>query len=120
MKRNLLSFLFIAITLGIIVVVAFSNSELTNAWNALFTLDVKWMLAAFLGWLSYMFFDTLSLHYFLQAAARHNAWLFLLRDADRVLLLQHHARRQRRAAHAGVLFKQAQRTRAHRHLRHFH
>ncbi len=66
MKRNLLSFLFIAITLGIIVVVAFSNSELTNAWNALFTLDVKWMLAAFLGWLSYMFFDTLSLHYFLR------------------------------------------------------
>ena len=66
MKRNLLSFLFIAITLGIIVVVAFSNSELTNAWNALFTLDVKWMLAALLGWLSYMLFDTLSLHYFLR------------------------------------------------------
>ncbi len=65
MKRNLLSILFIVVTLGIIVVFAFSNNELTDAWSALFTLDLKWMFFAFLGWFAYAAFDMLSLYYFL-------------------------------------------------------
>jgi len=71
MKRNLLSLLFIAVTLGLIVVFAFSNSELTDAWGALFTLDLKWLLMALLGWFAYMFFDTLSLFYFLHRQKNH-------------------------------------------------
>ena len=66
MKRKYLSILFIAITLGIIVVLAFSNSDLTNAWEALFTLKTEWLLCGFLGWLGYMFFDMLGLHYSLR------------------------------------------------------
>ena len=66
MKRRIFSFLFIAATLGLIVVIAFSNSDLTNAWEALFTLKVEWLLCAFLGWFGYMFFDMLGLHYFLR------------------------------------------------------
>ncbi len=65
MKRNLFSVLFIAVTLALIVIIAFSNNELTNAWNALFTLDMKWLVCALLGWFAYMLFDTLSLYYFL-------------------------------------------------------
>jgi glycosyltransferase 2 family protein len=66
MKRRIFSFLFIAATLGLIVVIAFSNSDLTNAWEALFTLRIEWLLCAFLGWFFYMFFDMLGLHYFLR------------------------------------------------------
>ena len=66
MKRKLFSILFIAATLGLIVFIAFSNSDLTNAWEALFTLKTEWLLCAFLGWFGYMFFDMLGLHYFLR------------------------------------------------------
>jgi len=65
MKKNLLSLLFIAATLGLILIIAFSNSELTNAWEVLFTLDLRWVLMALLGWFAYMFFDMLSMYYFL-------------------------------------------------------
>ncbi|MBE0600874.1 MAG: flippase-like domain-containing protein, partial [Firmicutes bacterium] len=66
MKRKLFSFLFIAATLGLIVIIAFSNSDLTNAWEALFALKTEWLFCAFLGWLGYMLFDMLGLHYFLR------------------------------------------------------
>ena len=66
MKKNLLSLLFIGLTLVIILVLAFSNSELTNAWEVLFTLDLKWVFCALLGWGAYMFFDMTSLYYFLR------------------------------------------------------
>ena len=66
MKKNLLSLLFIVLTLVIILVLAFSNSELTNAWDVLFTLDLKWVFCALLGWGAYMFFDMASLYYFLR------------------------------------------------------
>ena len=65
MKRNLFSFLVILLTLGIIVAVAFGNTELTNAWGALLTMDWRWVLAAFLGWFAYMFFDMLGTYYYL-------------------------------------------------------
>ncbi len=66
MKRRIFSFLFIAATLGLIVIIAFSNSDLTNAWEALFTLKTEWLLCGFLGWFGYMFFDMMGLHYFLR------------------------------------------------------
>ena len=66
MRRKLFSFLFIAATLGLIVFIAFSNGDLTNAWDALFTLKTEWLFCAFLGWFGYMFFDMLGLHYFLR------------------------------------------------------
>jgi glycosyltransferase 2 family protein len=70
MKRGVFNFLFIALTLVFIFVVAFSNSELTNAWGALFALDLRWVFMALLGWFSYMIFDALSLHYFLRMEKR--------------------------------------------------
>ena len=66
MKRKFLSVLFIVATLGLVVFFAFSNNDLTNAWEVLFTLKPEWLLCAFLGWFGYMFFDMLGLHYFLR------------------------------------------------------
>ena len=65
MKRNVFSLLFICLTLVLIIMIAFSNNELTDAWGALFTLDLKWVLVALLGWVAYTTFDMLSLFYFL-------------------------------------------------------
>lgn len=64
--RKLLSFLFILATLGLVVVVAFSNNEMTNAWETLFTLDPLWLAAALGCWFCYLLFDALGYHYFLR------------------------------------------------------
>lgn len=64
--RRLLNFLFIAATLGLIFVLAFSNNELANAWEALFTMRTEWVFAAFLGWFLYLFFDAVCLNQFLK------------------------------------------------------
>lgn len=66
MKRKIFSTLFITATLGLIVIIAFSNNDLSNAWEALFTLKIEWLLCALLGWLGYMLFDMLGLYYFLR------------------------------------------------------
>lgn len=65
-RRNLFSLLFILATLGLIIAMAFGNSELSNAWEALFTLDGRWVLAALLGIAVNVFFDMLGLYVFLR------------------------------------------------------
>ena len=65
-RRNLLSLLFIAATLGLMIIFAFSNKELTNAWEALFTLDIRWVLGALVAIGVNVFFDTLCTYYFLR------------------------------------------------------
>ena len=64
--RKLLSTLFILGTLGAVIIIAFSNGEVTNAWETLFTLDPLWLFLAVLSWFLYYFFDVLSYHYFLR------------------------------------------------------
>lgn len=60
MKRNLkkiLSGLFIALSVVIVFFIAFSNTELTDAWKALGSLNVFWLAGLFLCWVSYVVFD---------------------------------------------------------------
>lgn len=64
--RKLLSALFIVGTLGVVIVIAFSNDELSNAWETLFTLNPRWLFLAALSLFLYYFFDVLSYHYFLR------------------------------------------------------
>ena len=65
-NRRWLSMLFIVVMLAVILIVAFSNGEMTNAWTTLFTLDGRWVFAALCCWLVYFVFDAISLHYFLR------------------------------------------------------
>ena len=37
--RKLINFLFIGATIALVCILAFGNSDLENAWEALFTLD---------------------------------------------------------------------------------
>jgi len=60
------SILFITATFALILILAFSNNELSNAWETLFMLDPKWILGALLGLIAYLGFDSLSLHCFLR------------------------------------------------------
>ena len=64
--RRWLSTLFIVLTMAIIFIVAFSNNELQNAWEVLFTLRIEWVLAALAGWLGYLLFDGMCLYQFLR------------------------------------------------------
>lgn len=64
--KRLLNFLFIALTLGLVLSIAFSENEMVNAWQALFTLQPLWMTAALLGWFANLFFDALSVRSFLR------------------------------------------------------
>lgn len=64
--RKLLNFLFIGGTIALVFVIAFGNSELENAWEALFTLDPLWLLGAAGCWFAYLFFDAVGYHYFLR------------------------------------------------------
>ena len=65
--RRILNMLFIVAMLALILFIAFGNSELANAWEVLFTLDARWVLAAIGCWLLYYVFDAVSTHYFLRA-----------------------------------------------------
>ena len=44
--RKLINFLFIGVTIALVCILAFGNSDLENAWEALFTLDPWWLLGA--------------------------------------------------------------------------
>jgi len=63
MKQNvkkLLSVLFIVLSIGVVFFIAFSNTELKDAWAALGSLDAGWIAGLFLCWAAYVFFDTVA------------------------------------------------------------
>ena len=58
--RKLINFLFIGVTIALVCILAFGNSDLENAWEALFTLDPWWLLGAAGCWFAYLFFDAVT------------------------------------------------------------
>ena len=58
--KKLLSLGLVAASIVLVIGIAFSNSELEDAWKALESLDPIWMLGIFGCWFAYMFFDALS------------------------------------------------------------
>ena len=58
--------LFILFTLCVVCYIAFSNSELIDAWDKLFTLDFTWLCVAFLCLFAFIFFDSLTYFFFLR------------------------------------------------------
>ncbi|MBQ9252703.1 MAG: flippase-like domain-containing protein [Clostridia bacterium] len=66
--KKLLSLGLVVASIVLVIVIAFSNSELENAWEALRSLDPLWTLGIFGCWFAYMFFDALS------------GWIYLRRE----------------------------------------
>ncbi len=55
--KKILSFLFIALSIGIVVMIAFSNPELGSAWKAISSLSPWWLAGILLCWVCYTFFE---------------------------------------------------------------
>ncbi len=56
----------ILISLGMVLYIAFSNQELANAWDVLFTLNPWWLLAALLCYAGYVYAEGTGLFAFLR------------------------------------------------------
>ena len=54
-----LSLLIILLSIAIVLIIAFSNQELENAWEAILSLKASWVLGAFCCWLVYTGFESL-------------------------------------------------------------
>ena len=57
--KKALSALFILLSVAAVFCIAFGNPELSNAWDALRSVDARWILGLFACWAAYAFFDAL-------------------------------------------------------------
>ena len=56
--KKALSILFIVLSVAVVVVVAFSNQELANAWDTILSLNPWWLAGILLCWMAYTFFES--------------------------------------------------------------
>ena len=57
--KKILSFLFIAASVSLVLIYAFSNPELKDAWGQISKLNIFWLAGLFMCWVAYVFFDAL-------------------------------------------------------------
>ena len=55
--KKILSFFFIAASVTVVFFIAFSNTELKDAWGTISKLDLLWLSGIFLCWAVCAFFD---------------------------------------------------------------
>ena len=55
--KRVVSFLFIVLSIAAVCYIAFSNTDLKDAWAAINQIKIGWLGAIFLCWLVYTFFD---------------------------------------------------------------
>lgn len=72
--KKLLSMGLVIASIAAVIGIAFSNSELEDAWQALGALQPVWVLGIFGCWFVYMFFDALS------------GWIYLRREGFKISL----------------------------------
>ena len=70
--KKALSFLFIAASVTAVFFIAFSNTELKDAWGAIATLDLRWVAGIFGCWVICIFFDGM------------NYWCYLRREKFKI------------------------------------
>ncbi len=70
--RKLLSFLLIFASIAAVIIIAFSNAELKDAWAAISQLDLLWLGGILLCWAVCVFFDGM------------NYWCYLRREKFRI------------------------------------
>ena len=57
--KKLLSLLFILVSVGTVVIIAFSNPEMKNAWEAISKLSLPWIGGLLLCWFVYVLFEAM-------------------------------------------------------------
>ncbi len=70
--KKILSFLFIAVSITAVFYIAFSNTELKDAWGAISRLDLWWLAGILLCWIVCVVFDGL------------NYWCYLWREKFKI------------------------------------
>ena len=70
--KRILSFLFIVLSIAAVFFIAFSNTELKDAWKAIQQMNLGWLAGIFLCWLVYTFFDGM------------NYWCYLNRQGFKI------------------------------------
>ena len=65
--KKLVSSVLVLASIAMVIGIAFSNSDLENAWAALKGMDPLWVLGIFGCWFAYMFFDSFSAWVYLRA-----------------------------------------------------
>ncbi len=70
--KKILSFLFIAASITVVFFIAFSNTELKDAWGAIAKLDLLWVAGIFGCWAVCTFFDGM------------NYWCYLRREKFKI------------------------------------
>lgn len=65
---KIISFLFIILSIAAVVYIAFSNQDLTNAWDAIGKMNLWWVAGIFLCWLIFTFFDGMNYWCYLSRA----------------------------------------------------
>ena len=70
--KKTLSIFFIAASVAVVLFIAFSNTELQDAWGAIATLDLRWVAGIFGCWIVCTFFDGM------------NYWCYLRREKFRI------------------------------------
>ena len=64
--KKLLSFLFIALSITAVFFIAFSNEDLTNAWDAIKQMHLLWLACIFACWLVYTVCDGMNYWFYLR------------------------------------------------------
>ena len=55
--KKILSFLFILLSVSAVLIIAFSNPEMGNAWDAISRLELPWVGGLLLCWFVYVLFE---------------------------------------------------------------
>ena len=64
--KKILSFLFIALSITAVFFIAFSNEDLTNAWDAIQKMSLKWLACIVACWLIYTICDGMNYWFYLK------------------------------------------------------
>ena len=64
--KKLLSFLFIALSITVVFFIAFSNQDLSNAFDAIKQMNIVWLLCIFACWLVYTVCDGMNYWFYLR------------------------------------------------------
>ncbi len=64
--KKILSFLFIALSITVVFFIAFSNEDLTNAWDAIKKMNLFWLAGIFGCWLVYTVCDGMNYWFYLR------------------------------------------------------
>ena len=79
-RKRIINFVLILGTLAVVLVIGISDNSLFEAWEAVRTMNLAWVILAVLCFLCYLMMDTVAIHFFL----RRQGYKVLITNMDLV------------------------------------